>query len=70
MSGGLRVECYSGHTYAQEPRAVTEHGRRYLVRRVLRRWLKPEGPCFKVDVEDAGDMTICYDELLDRWYGL
>ncbi len=70
MSGGLYVECYSGYAYAQEPRVVVRDGKRYPVRRVLRRWLEPGGPCFEVDVDNAGDMTICYDELLDRWYGL
>jgi len=48
MSFSVQVECYSGHTYAQEPRAFTWHGERYEVERIIKRWRTPEGPSFRV----------------------
>jgi hypothetical protein len=50
MSETVQVECYSGYTYAQEPRAVEWHGQRYEVKRIARRWRTPQGPGFRVEV--------------------
>jgi hypothetical protein len=44
----VEVECYSGYTYAQEPRAVVWRGERYQAQRVLKRWRTPAGPAFRV----------------------
>ncbi len=62
----VRVECYSGYTYAQEPRAVEWHGRRYAVLRVLSRWRAPDGPGFRVEVT-RGVLDLRYIEAEDRW---
>jgi hypothetical protein len=62
-----RVECYSGHTYAQEPRAVIWQGRRYPVDCVEQRWRTPEGPAFRVRAEPEGVFDLRYHELEDRW---
>jgi hypothetical protein len=61
------VECYSGHTFAQEPRAVIWEGHRYEVERVEQRWRTPEGPGFRVQVEEGITFDIRYYELEDRW---
>ena len=61
------VECYSGHTYAQEPRVVIWEGCRYQVERVEGRWRTPEGPGFRVRVEEGILFDIGYHELEDRW---
>jgi hypothetical protein len=50
MSDPIQVECYSGYTYAQEPRAFTWRGQRYEVERVIKRWRTPQGPGFRVEV--------------------
>ena len=63
----LIVECYSGHTYAQEPRAFTWRGRRYVVEAVERAWRTPEGPHFLVRTEDGGLYELAYDEVKDEW---
>jgi len=63
----LAVECYSGHTYAQEPRAFTWQGRRWLVAAVERAWRTPEGPCFVVRVEGDARFRLLYCEHLDQW---
>ena len=45
---GNNVECYSGHTYAQEPRAVIWQGERLPVRGIEALWRTPAGPAFRV----------------------
>ena len=68
----LIVECYSGHTYAQEPRAFVWQGRRHVVQKVERAWRTPEGPHFRVitDVEDGEwrmECELAYNEQADTW---
>lgn len=62
-----RVECYSGYTYAQEPRAVGWHGRRFEVDRVERRWRTPEGPAFRVITTTGTKFDLYYAEGADLW---
>ena len=50
MNVPVQVECYSGHTYAQEPRAFEWRGQRYEVVRVVKRWRTPTGPAFRVEI--------------------
>jgi len=63
----LIVECYSGHTYAQEPRAFVWHGERRVVQVVKRAWRTPEGPHFLVCTEEGGFFEMAYDEAEDVW---
>ena len=49
MSDSVRVECYSGHTYAQDPRTFEWQGQRYQVRHIAKRWRTPAGPAFWVE---------------------
>ncbi len=63
----LAVECYSGHTYAQEPRVVVWQGRRCPVARVEQRWRTPDGPAFYVRTETDELFELHYFELEDRW---
>ena len=62
-----RVECYSGHTYAQEPRAIVWQGRRYSVAQVERRWRCPEGPAFWVSTETGERFQLQYHETRRHW---
>ena len=63
----LTVECYSGHTYAQEPRAFVWQDRRHIVQKVERTWRTPERTHFRV-VTDAGERyELAYDEQADTW---
>jgi hypothetical protein len=62
-----RVECYSGHTYPQEPRVVVWQGRRLAVVRIERRWRTPEGPAFSVDTDRGIAFELHYSELEDVW---
>lgn len=61
------VECYSGHTYAQEPRALVWQGERYLVACVEERWRTQEGPAFCVGTETGERFELHYHEHRDRW---
>jgi hypothetical protein len=61
------VECYSGHTYAQEPRALTWQGRHFVIDHVEASWRMPEGPAFSVQTETGERFTLHYDELDDHW---
>jgi hypothetical protein len=65
--GTARVECYSGHTYPQEPRVVVWRGRRLPVTHIERRWRTPEGPAFSVETEQGARFDLHYDELEDHW---
>jgi hypothetical protein len=65
--GRDRVECYSGHTYPQEPRVVFWQGRRYLVSGIERRWRTPEGPAFRVETEQGMPFELCYSETERAW---
>ena len=62
-----QVECYSGHTYAQEPRAFVWQGRRFEVEAVETRWRTPEGPAFRVRVQSEGVFELRYHEIEGRW---
>jgi len=64
---GVQVECYSGHTYAQEPRAFTWQGQRVEVERVEQALRTPRGPVFRVRTVDGRRVTLAYDEAGDRW---
>jgi hypothetical protein len=62
-----RVECYSGHTYAQEPRAVIWHGRRHPVVAVEQRWRTPRGPVFWLATDTGERFQVEYAEGTDTW---
>lgn len=63
----LAVECYSGHTYAQEPQRFTWEGVRYIVERVEERWRTPEGPAFRVRTRPGACFLLRYLEQEERW---
>jgi hypothetical protein len=68
MQAPIRVECYSGHTYAQEPRAFEWEGRRYQVERVVKRWRTPAGPCFRVEVAGISNLQPLISNFVDLTY--
>lgn len=67
MISDIVVECYSGHTYAQEPRAFGLHNQRRAVTVVRKRWREPTGPCFDVLADDAQAYVLAYNETTDCW---
>ena len=67
MSALLKVECYSGHAYAERPVAFVWGGRRYQVERILKQWRSPRGPGFRVLASGGVPFELTYDEIKDQW---
>jgi len=75
MQVSIHAECYSGTTYAQEPRAFEWEGRRYEVARIVKRWRTPAGPGFRVEVAGisspnsliSNPVDLTYLESIDQW---
>ncbi len=61
------VECYSGYTYAQEPRAFMWGGARLPISTVERAWRTPSGRAFRVLTSDGRRFRLSYDEATDSW---
>ncbi len=68
MQAPIRVECYSGYTYAQEPRAFEWEGTRYHIERIVKRWRTPAGPCFRVQVAGVSNLQSPISNLFDLTY--
>ena len=62
------VTCYSGHTFAQEPRAFDVGHQRRTVTSIRKRWREPSGPRFEVVADDRVVYILAYDEGLDHWH--
>jgi hypothetical protein len=67
MGDNIPVECYSGHTYAEQPRAFVLESERRMVKTVHKRWREPAGPRFQVLADDGATYVLAYDEATDRW---
>ena len=69
MDGNVkhRVECYSGHEYAERPLAFFWEGRRYEVCKVLQSAMTPDGKTFRVEVGDGKVFSLSYYQQQDRW---
>ncbi len=68
MQAPVRVECYSGATYAEEPRAFEWEGRTYRVERVIKRWRTPAGPCFRVEAAGISNLQPLIYKFVDLTY--
>ncbi|MCR4407394.1 MAG: DUF6504 family protein [Anaerolineae bacterium] len=68
MQEPVEVECYSGHTYAQRPRAFTWRGQRYQVEAVERTWRTPQGLHFRVRTPEDSVFELVYNEHEDVWF--
>jgi hypothetical protein len=63
----LKVNCYSGHTYAEQPRSFTWEGREYEVEEIERAWLEPGERHFRVRTRDNKLFRLCYNEIQKQW---
>jgi hypothetical protein len=61
------VETFSGHTYAQRPRAFIWQGERQQVEVVLAQARSPKGRWFRVRTSDGRQFELNYDEASDAW---
>jgi hypothetical protein len=64
--GNLTVRCYSGHTYAEEPRSFNLNGVQRDVT-VVKSWREPGGKCFLVATGDSKLFQLCYNETKGTW---
>ncbi len=61
------VKCYSGHTYAQEPRSFRWEGAEYEVVGIEKAWQEPGERHFLVKTGDNKFFQLCYNEAKERW---
>jgi hypothetical protein len=63
----LKVNCYSGHTYAEEPRSFEWGGIEYEVGEIERAWQEPGERHFRVRTRDNKLFRLCYNEIQKQW---
>ena len=63
----LEVNCYSGHTYAQEPRSFQWQGVEYEVAEIVWAWQEPAEKRFSVRTRENKLFQLCYNEMQKQW---
>jgi len=63
----LKVNCYSGHTYAERPRSFIRQGIEYEVEEMEGAWQEPGERHFKVRTQDNKFFHLCYNETQKQW---
>ena len=63
----LTVHCYSGHTYAEEPRSFHWENVEYEVMEIEKAWLEPAERHFQVRTADDKHFHLCYYEATGEW---
>ena len=61
------VECHSGFTYAESPRALRWDNARRVVKTIAAQWHQPGNRGFRVITEDDLTFDLSYMELSDTW---
>ena len=69
MLSNLKVNCYSGHTYAERPLSFLWEGVEYEVEKIEKEWREPEEKHFKVRTRDNKLFQLCYNET-EGWWSL
>ena len=63
----LKVNCYSGHTYAERPMSFELEGIEYEVEKTEKEWQEPGERHFQVRTGDNKLFQLCYNEVKDQW---
>ena len=63
----LKVDCYSGQTYAERPKSFIWEGLEYEVKEIEKEWREPEERHFQVRTKDNKLFQLCYNESQDHW---
>ena len=63
----LKVNCYSGHTYAERPESFFWQGTEYEVEEIERAWQEPGKKYFQVRTKDNKLFQLCYNETEKEW---
>jgi len=63
----LKVNCYSGHTYAERPRSFLWENTEYEIEEIEKEWLEPGKKYFQVRTGDNKLFKLCYNEEEGNW---
>ena len=63
----LKVNCYSGHTYAERPVSFQWQGIDYEVEEIERAWQEPGEKHFPVRTRDSKLFNLYYNETEKEW---
>ena len=63
----IKVNCYSGHTYAEEPRSFLWEGIEYEVEEIEKSWQEPGQRHFQVRTRDNKLFQLCYNDMQRQW---
>jgi len=66
-TNNLKVNCYSGHTYAERPRSFLWQSVEYEVAEIEKEWLEPGERYFQVRTRDNKLFRLCYNETEQQW---
>ena len=61
------VECHSGYTYPERPKAILQDDERLEIKVIEAEWRSPKGKFFRVKTIDDGIYILFYDETSDTW---
>jgi hypothetical protein len=61
------VECYSGYTFPQRPKAIFKDNERLEIETIETEWRNPQGKFFRVKMIDGSIFVLFYDEANDNW---
>ncbi len=67
MMRNIQVRCYSGHTYAEEPRSFTWQEEENRVGKIEKAWREPGRKLFKITTDSGKSFKLCYNEANDQW---
>ena len=62
-----KVNCYSGHTYAERPKSFLWQGIEYEVEEIEKSWQEPGERHFQVRTKGNKLFQLCYNEVEDHW---
>ena len=63
----LKVNCYSGHTYAVRPKSFLWQGMEYEVEEIEKERLEPGEKYFQVRTGGNKLFRLCYNETEKQW---
>jgi len=63
----LKVNCYSGHTYAERPESFEWQDTQYEVEEIEKAWQEPGERHFRVRTHDNKTFDLRYSELEKQW---
>jgi hypothetical protein len=63
----VKVKCYSGYLYAEEPLSFVWQESELGIKSVQEAWQEPAKRLFRVVTQDGRLFELCYNEATDQW---